>query len=245
MFASVSRQEQQKRRTRPIDTRTRYRLEIISDAICPWCYIGKRRLDAALSEIGEGIPLDVCWRPFELNPDMPREGMDRRAYRSAKFGSWEESLRLDAQVKAAGAQSNLDFHHDRIEKTPNTLSSHVLLRLARDFDRQAEVAEAIFAAYFTEGRDVGDPTVLTDLAVGCGLTRSTVGVALADDQLRRSVKAEARAFREGGVSGVPTVMLNRFVLFTGAQEPSFVVQALRQAAEHESVIEAGRRLGDG
>lgn len=241
----MSQEEQQEQGSGHVHGRTRYRLEIVSDAICPWCYIGKRRLDAALGEIGDTFALDVCWRPFELNPEMPMEGIDRRAYRSAKFGSWEESLRLDAQVKGAGDEIGLDFHHERMGKTPNTLACHVLMRLARDFDRQAEVAEAIFAGYFTDGRDVGDPVVLTDLAVGCGLDGSTVEAALADHEIRRSVKAEARAFREGGISSVPTVMLNRFILFTGAQHPSFIVQALRQAAGHESVIEAGRRLANG
>ena len=238
MFAAVNRQEQQ-------DPETTYRLEIISDAICPWCYVGKRRLEAALGENGEGIPFDVHWRPFELNPEMPREGIDRRVYRSAKFGSWEESLRLDAQVKAAGAAAGLDFHHELIQKTPNTLSSHVTIRLARDFDRQSEVAEAIFTGYFTKGQDVGDPAVLTELATGCGLDPAAVSAALADEEIRRSVKTEARAFREGGVSGVPTVMLNGFILFTGAREPSFVVKALRRAAKHKSAIEAGGRLVDG
>ena len=237
MFGAVSEQEHQ-----GTGTVATYRLEIVSDAICPWCYIGKRRLEAALGEIGQSIPFDVLWQPFELNPDMPGGGIDRRVYRSAKFGSWEESQRLDAQVEAAGAEAGLDFHHELIEKTPNTLSSHVLMHLVRDVGRQFEMAEAIFAAYFTEGRDVGDAKVLADLATQCGVDRTKAEAALANQELRRSIKARATAFRQGGVSGVPTVMLNRFIVFTGAQKPSFMVDALHRAAEHESVIEAGRSL---
>lgn len=122
-------------------------LEIVSDTICPWCYIGKQKLDAALAMIGDDNDFDVRWRPFELNPNMPRDELDRKTYRSAKFGSWEKSQALDAQIHEAGADAGLAFHHDRMAMTPNTLSSHVLVRLARDAGLQGTVVDAIF----TEG----------------------------------------------------------------------------------------------
>ena len=218
---------------------TRYDLEIVSDTICPWCYIGKARLDAALDLIDGEIPFDIVWRPFELNPDMPPDGMDRRAYRTAKFGSWENSLTLDGQVEAAAAESGLEIHHDRMAVTPNTLASHVLVRLAADADVQDTVVTTLFEAYFVHGRDVGDPRVLSEIGQAGGLDPSAIDAALADHTLRDAVKAEARAFAQGGVNGVPTVLLNRFVLFSGARPPEWIADILRKAAAHEQIIAAG------
>ena len=153
-----------------------FRLDIVSDTICPWCYVGKRRLAAALPILeAEGLTFDVTWRPFQLNPTIPREGLDRRAYRSAKFGSWKKSQALDAQVTEAGASAGLVFRHDLMAKTPNTVASHALIRLAHETGgaaTQDRVVEALFSAYFTQGLDVGDPAVLADLAKGAGIERS-------------------------------------------------------------------------
>ena len=217
----------------------RYLLEIVSDTICPWCYIGKKRLDAALGLIGDEIAFDVRWRPFELNPDIPPEGLDRKAYRSAKFGSWNRSLALDAQVAAAGAQAGLAIHHERMTRTPNTLASHVLERIAGEAGRQDEVVEAVFKAYFTDGRDVGDIAVLSDLGVACGLERAKVEAALTDEPLRTAVRADAHALAQSGITGVPTVMVNRFVVFSGARLPDVIAGALRHAAAHGQVAAAG------
>ena len=109
-----------------METEKKFLLEVVSDAICPWCYVGKRRLETTLAAIGDELSFQVRWRPYELNPDMPCNGLERKAYRVRKFGSWERSLELDAQVKAAGAEDGVVFHHERIEKTPNTVASHVL-----------------------------------------------------------------------------------------------------------------------
>lgn len=215
-------------------------LEVVSDTICPWCYVGKRRLETALEAIGDDISFELLWRPYELNPDMPREGLDRKTYRSAKFGSWEKSLELDAQVKEAGAPDGLDFHHERMEKTPNTLSSHILIRLASEFDVQSDVVEALFRAYFVEGEDVGDPAVLAKIGARAGLDPKAIEQAIDDDERRAAVKAEARAFAQSGISGVPTVLLNRFSLFSGAQRPDMIEQALRKASTHEDVIASGK-----
>lgn len=217
-------------------------LEVVSDTICPWCYVGKRRLETALAAIGDDISFDLRWRPFELNPDMPRGGLDRRSYRSAKFGSWEKSLELDAQVKAAGASDGLDFHHERMEKTPNTLASHVLINLAGGANAQNDVVEALFRAYFVDGEDVGDSTVLAAIGAKAGLDPTVVEQALADEERRAAVQAEARAFSQSGINGVPTVLLNRFSLFSGAQRPDVIERALRKAAAHEDVIASGRSL---
>ena len=225
-----------------MEPKTSFLLEVVSDTICPWCYLGKRRLETALAAIGDDISFELRWRPFELNPGMPREGVNRKSYRSAKFGSWEASLELDAQVKAAGASDGLDFHHERMERTPNTLASHVLIDLAGETDVQSDVVEALFRAYFVDGEDVGDPTVLAAIGAKAGLDQTAVEQTLADEARQAAVKAEARAFSRSGVSGVPTVLLNRFSLFTGAQRPEVIERALRKAATHDDVIASGRSL---
>ena len=225
-----------------MENENKFLLEVVSDTICPWCYVGKRRLETALGAIGDDLCFDIRWRPYELNPDMPREGLDRKTYRSRKFGSWEKSLELDAQVKAAGAPDGLDFHHERIEKTPNTLASHVLVRLAGEAGVQSDIVEALFRAYFTEGKDVGDPAVLAAIWTSAGLDQATIEHALTDEDLRADLKAEARAFAQSGVNGVPTILLNRFSLFSGAQRPGLMERALRKAAAHKDVIAAGRAL---
>ncbi|MCE8000917.1 MAG: DsbA family oxidoreductase [Rhodobiaceae bacterium] len=214
-------------------------LEIVSDTICPWCYIGKQKLDAALAMIGDEIEFDVRWRPFELNPDMPSGGLERRTYRSAKFGSWEKSQALDAQVHAAGADVDLDFRHDRMAMTPNTLSSHVLVRLAWESGLQDVVIDAIFMAYFTEGRDVGHDQTLTEIGVSCGMDGERIKEGLVDEDLRHDVKSEAVAYSEAGVNSVPSVLLNRHLLFSGAQSPERIDGTLRRAAANGDVVSPG------
>src|ERR1700732_3554952 len=128
-------------------------VDVISDVICPWCYIGKRRLEEAVAAFGRE-QVRVRWHPFQLNPRMPKEGVNRREYRTAKFGSWERSLALDAQVAAAGRAEGIPFAHEKIERTPNTLDAHRLIWLAEKEGVQNAVVEALFRAYFTEGRDI-------------------------------------------------------------------------------------------
>ena len=159
-----------------------FRLDIVSDTICPWCYVGKRRLAAALPILeAEGLTFDVAWRPFQLNPTMPREGLDRRAYRSAKFGSWEKSQALDAQVTEAGASAGLVFRHDLMAKTPNTVASHALIRLAHETGgaaTQDRVVEALFSAYFTLGLESVTPQFWPTLRKGWNRALACFGVSL-------------------------------------------------------------------
>src|SRR6202049_1491275 len=132
-------------------------IEVISDAICPWCWVAKRRLDSAIAALAPNVTASVTWRPFELNPEMPKAGVERRAYRSAKFGSWQHSQALDAQVAAAGRSEGLVFNHDKMERTPNTVDAHRLILPARHQAQQDVVVAELFAASFNEGRDIGDP----------------------------------------------------------------------------------------
>jgi predicted DsbA family dithiol-disulfide isomerase len=143
-------------------------IEIYSDLICPWCYIGWRRLGEALTLLEFGQPPSIVWRPFELNPDLPKAGRDRRAYRTAKFGSWERSQAMDRVVAETGKTLGLNFHYDRVLMTPNTLDGHRLHWWARETDSQDVLAEALFRAYFSEGHDLGNLDVLTDVAAEVG-----------------------------------------------------------------------------
>src|SRR5947209_1031359 len=143
-------------------------VDVISDLICPWCYIGKRRLERAVAALAGRHEVRVRWHPFQLNPQMPRGGMDRRAYRTAKFGSWERSQALDARVAAVGAAEGLVFAFDKIGRTPNTLDAHRLIRVAGQVGVQDAVVEALFRGYFTEGRDLSDRQTLLDVVAGAG-----------------------------------------------------------------------------
>ena len=225
-----------------MDLPNTFLLEIVSDTICPWCYMGKRRLETALAALGDEISFELRWRPFELNPDMPRAGMDRKSYRSAKFGSWKKSLDLDAQVKAAGASDGIDFRHDRIEKTPNTLASHVLISLAGEAGNQNNVVEALFRAFFVDGKDLADLEVLAVIGVRVGLDPALVEQALNDEERRVAIGAAARALSQSGINAVPTVLLNRFSLFSGAQSPDVIARALRSAAGNKEIIASGKTL---
>jgi predicted DsbA family dithiol-disulfide isomerase len=179
------------------------------------------------------LTFDVTWRPFQLNPDMPKDGLDRRQYRSAKFGSWERSQALDAQVTAAGKTVDLAFRHDLMAKTPNTLASHALIRLARETGgaaMQDKIVEALFAAYFTAGRDVGDHEVLADLGASAGLDRALVLATLSDPASTEAVGHEESLARGLGLNGVPSVVIEGHYLFSGARPVSAIVKALREAA---------------
>src|SRR3954447_23685158 len=144
-------------------------VDVISDVICPWCYIGKRRLEKAVAALAG--PVKVRWLPFQLNPTMPKEGVSRREYRTRKFGSWERSQELDARVVAVGKEEGIHFAFDRIERTPNTLEAHRLIWLAGKESVQDAVVEALFRAYFTEGRDIGNQQTLLDVVAEAGLDR--------------------------------------------------------------------------
>jgi predicted DsbA family dithiol-disulfide isomerase len=204
-------------------------ITVISDTICPWCYVGKRRLEAALKILAEeGLSFDVEWRPFQLNPDMPDDGMNRRDYRTAKFGS-PESDALDGHVQKVGLQSDIDFRFDLIERTPNTLASHVMIADARHAGglvMQNNAIETLFAAYFTKGRDVGKAEVLREIAFEAGFDHGPDVTA----ELWEFVQEEEKALRQSGLNSVPTFLFNGRYLMNGAQPTTAHVEALRRAA---------------
>lgn len=205
------------------------RIDIVSDAICPWCYIGKRQLERALAALtAEGLQFSVHWNPFQLNPDMPKEGRDRASYRATKFGSAERARELDERVAGAAANVGLDFRLDLIERTPNTLDAHRLIWLAGREGMQDAVVEAMFAAYFTQGRDIGDAEVLADCAAQGGMDRTAVAEFLAGDVAAQEMLAADRAAREAGVNGVPSFFLDGYGLFSGAMPAETMAEALRK-----------------
>jgi predicted DsbA family dithiol-disulfide isomerase len=203
-------------------------IEIYSDLICPWCYIGRRRLGEALKHLEVGELPNIVWRPFELNPNLPKSGLDRRAYRTAKFGSWERSQAMDREVAETGKTLGLTFHYDRVLVTPNTLAGHRLLWWARETGSQDALAEALFRAYFSEGHDLGKLELLTDVAAEVGLSREQARRFLQSDQGRGEVLAEEREARRRGLNSVPFFLLNGIPAFAGAQPPGTFIEAFRQ-----------------
>jgi predicted DsbA family dithiol-disulfide isomerase len=211
---------------------TGLRIDIVSDAICPWCYIGKRQLERALTTLAaEGLHFSVHWNPFQLNPDMPKEGRDRAAYRAQKFGSAERVREMDERVTGAAANVGLDFHLDLIQRTPNTLDAHRLIWFAGRDGHQDAVMEAVFAAYFSQGRDIGDQNVLVDCAAQGGMDRAVVADFLAGDTAAQEMLAADRAAREAGVNGVPSFFLDGYGLFSGAMPAETMAEALRKGDE--------------
>src|SRR3984957_19117775 len=164
-------------------------VDVISDVICPWCFIGKRRLEKAIAILDRQHEVRVRWLPFQLNPTMPKEGISRREYRTRKFGSWERSLELDAKVVTVGEAEDIHFTFDRIERTPNTLDAHRLIWLADKEGVQDAIVEAVFRAYFTEGRDISDLPTLLSVAIGAGLDRSRAEALLHGDDGVAAIQA--------------------------------------------------------
>ena len=178
-------------------------VKMTSDFICPWCLIGERRLVQAIEALPDGIKVDVEWSPFELNPDMQPEGMDRKIYRSLKFGSWERSLELDAHTVAASRDVDVSFDYDAITRTPNTFLAHRLSWLAAQEGQQRPVVAAILSAYFEQGRDIGDIGTLTAIAAEQGLDAELIKGALAGDTGAGEVRRLEQEALNRSVHGVP------------------------------------------
>ena len=209
-------------------------LTITSDFICPWCFIGERNALAAIRRLPTALQVDVVYRPFALNPDMPPEGKDRKSYRSAKFGSWERSQALDRQVEAAGRIAGVVFDYDKVTRTPNTMLAHRLMwRAEQDGVDQAALANRLFAAYFTDGLDVSDVVVLRAIALASGLSAARIGGVLEGGDGLAEVKALMDAAYRRGIHGVPLFEIGREAL-SGAQPPDVIEAALHRAAAQQT-----------
>lgn len=192
-------------------------LDIISDPICPWCYIGKARLDQAIAETGLD-PFDISWRIFQLNPTMPPEGMDRREYLETKFGGPEGAERVYSHVRRTAAETGLDLKFDAIKRTPNTFDAHRLIRWAGTTGNQSAVVQQLFHRYFEQGEDISDHQVLLDVAVAAGMERAVVAKLLAGDADREVLTEEEQAARRMGVGGVPCFVIDGRYVLHGAQD---------------------------
>jgi predicted DsbA family dithiol-disulfide isomerase len=204
-------------------------IEIYSDLICPWCYIGKRRMQAGLKLLGKEFTPKIVWRPFQLNPDMPIAGMNRKTYRTKKFGSWERSLAMDAEVAATGKSLGIEFNYDKVLITPNTLSGHRLLWWAGQRNQQEPLAEALFRAYFTEGRDIGRHEVLAEIAAETGLTKTEAHAFLDSDAGTKEVSQETTKGLRLGLQGVPFFIVNGVAAVAGAQNPQTFLEVFQHA----------------
>jgi predicted DsbA family dithiol-disulfide isomerase len=204
-------------------------LDIVSDVVCPWCYIGKRRLAQALDLLGPEVAVQVRWKPYELNPTMPPDGMERKAYYARKFGSGEYAQQLIANITANARNDGLAMDYAGIARVPNTRNAHRLIWFAGRFDLQDSVVDGLFEAYFVAGRDIGKLTVLAAIAVTAGLDGESVEGFLAGDEALDVVQAEEKQARQSGIQGVPAFLLNGRYLFSGAQSPETISLAIERA----------------
>jgi predicted DsbA family dithiol-disulfide isomerase len=206
------------------------RIDVISDAICPWCYIGKRQLERALPMLAqEGLHFGVMWHPYQLNPEMPAEGVDRKSYREAKFGGLERAREIDARITQTAATVGLEFHLEKLTRTPNTVNAHRLIRMAGQEGVQDAVVEELFKAYFCEGADIGDSEILAGVGGVGGLDPEAVFRMLKGEEHRREVLAGDQMARNAGIQGVPSFALQGHVLFSGAQPAEEMVKAFTHA----------------
>lgn len=204
------------------------KIDVISDVICPWCFLGKRRLDKAIAMVPE-FPVEVAFRPFFLDPSIPPTGLSRDEYMRAKFGS-RDLKALHTPLEEAGARDGVPYAFDKITRTPNTLNAHRLIRWALQAGKQPAVVEALFCAYWRDGLDVGAIDVLAGIASTCGMDGQEVQRLLALPTDAKEVMEEVEKAYELGVQGVPTFILNQRYGVSGAQEAEALADVIRQVA---------------
>ena len=221
--------------TEPAQSPAVLTVDIVSDVMCPWCYIGKRRLEAALAELDGEIAVDVRWQPYQLDPTLPKAGKDRRTYLEDKFGGPERAAQAYQSVRDAGATDKIAFAFEAIKVSSNTLDAHRLIRWAGAQGPQIQdrMVEVLFRMYFEDGRNIGDDAVLLEAAVEAGLDRSVVEPLLRSDADKAEVTAEIDLARRMGVTGVPCFIIDNTYAVMGAQPAAALARTLRE-------ISAGR-----
>jgi predicted DsbA family dithiol-disulfide isomerase len=212
-------------------------VDVISDVVCPWCYIGKRRLETA-RELVPDIDLDVTWRPYFLNPWIPREGIERQIYLETKFGSAERYQVLAERVVAAAAAEGLVYAPDKVSRQPNTLDCHRLILWSRSVTDPARVKQRLMELYFAEGGDLTDPRTLIAAAVECGMDGDLVRRLLASDADVDHIEGEATRAKEAGIDGVPCFVIGGSVIITGAQSPEYLASAIERTAGRHTRLQA-------
>ena len=219
---------------------TKVQLDVVSDVMCPWCYIGKRRLEKALETVGD-VEVEIQWRPFQLDATLPPEGKDRREYLETKFGGPERAKQIYSTIEQAGRDEGLDFNFPAIEVSPNTLDAHRVIRWAANEGEavQGKLVERLFELFFMEGAHIGQHKVLIEAAKHAGMDESVVATLLDTDKDRDAVEKEIAVAQQMGVLGVPCFIINNKYAVMGAQEPDQIASAIRQAAEIVNVQAPG------
>ncbi|MEJ2433966.1 MAG: DsbA family oxidoreductase [Pseudolabrys sp.] len=206
------------------------RIDVVSDVVCPWCFIGKRRLEKALA-LKPDVPVEVYWHPYFLNDWIPREGISRAEYLTTKFGSPERYAGIAERVTAAAASEGLDYAMDKISRQPNTLDAHRLIRWAGGIGKSAEMKQRLMDLYFTEGADLTNHAVLVQAAADVGLDPEDVAEALASDQDVAEVEQEAQYAKQAGIEGVPMFIFGGRFAVSGAQAPENLAEAIERLAQ--------------
>ncbi|MEO1065783.1 MAG: DsbA family oxidoreductase [Pseudomonadota bacterium] len=211
-------------------------VDVVSDVMCPWCYIGKRRLEQAL-ELAPDINVEIRWRPFQLDGTIPEGGMSRQEYLSNKFGGDERARQVYSQIEEAGEAEELPFAFDLIQKSPNTLNAHRLIHWSQSTGHQNALVERLFKLFFVEGADIGDKSVLADAAEEVGMERDVVERLLSGDADKKEVEAAIAQAQQMGVTGVPCFIIDQKYAVMGAQQPETLAQAFQQAMAEKTAAE--------
>jgi len=212
-------------------------VDIVSDVVCPWCYIGKRRFEQALRLVPD-IAVEVKWRPYFLNPWIPREGVDRQTYLETKFGSAERYAVIAERVAAAAAMEGLAYEPDLVSRQPNTLDCHRLILWSRSATDPAKMKQRLMELYFAEGGDLSDPKTLIGAATDCGMDGDLVRRLLASDADVDRVEGEANSAKEAGIDGVPCFVFAGSLIVTGAQSPEYLANAIERSAGRHTRLRA-------
>ena len=206
------------------------KIDIVSDVVCPWCYIGKRRIENALALVPD-VPVEVRWRPFFLNSWVPREGISRDEYLTAKFGSVEAYKGIAGRVVQAAGDEGLSYHPELVKRQPNTIDCHRLIHWAEREGKAAEMKQRLMELYFTEGADLTDREVLVQAAADCGMDPAVTRDLLASDRDVERVTQEAEQAKEAGIDGVPCFILGGVMAVSGAQDPAYLADAMARAVQ--------------
>lgn len=211
-------------------------LNVVSDVVCPWCYIGKRRLEKALAQVTD-VPVEVRWRPFFLNASVPREGISRDEYLTQKFGSPEAYYKRAQGVVEAAAEEGLAYHPHDVKRQPNTIDCHRLIHWADAEGKAAAMKQRLMELYFRDGGDLTDTEVLVQAAADVGLDADDVRTALASDQDVAQVEREAQNAKDAGIQGVPMFIFGGKFAVSGAQSPEYLAEAIERAAQGSEAAE--------
>lgn len=208
------------------------RIDIISDVVCPWCYLGKARLEKALLMV-DGVEAEIHWRPYMLDPSIPRDGENRKDYMLKKFGDGPQLAEAHKRLTALGKEVGINYDFDAIEISPNTMDAHRLIRWAAQAGPgiQDKVVTALFKSYFEEGRNIGDAEVLIAVAADCGMDADIVRQLLPSEAEEAGVIGEIAQAKQLGITGVPCFVFNQKYAVSGAQEPANLIEAMRQAMQ--------------